>query len=532
MRLRAGVYDSSYTAPVFLNGFTELAECQVSWELPGGVRTITVAVKMSPLAAYSRFREFALQRLVLTDDYCDRPIATGDITFLGYGWGMLILQARGPWWRLYDGLENTLPTSGDDTDDMIEQALGDHASGTVSTDYSNIATLTNKVTKTLPAATCDATSAYKLKDADGLLITGGVLVGDVARDTTGGSFTTVVSLDSEGQLGLADDIFANADGYVIYRPLCSGHTTATLASGLIDAKANFLRSRCANGDYVFNFTDKTQTTINAAVAGATNLSLAADIFTIDEQYTIASSVVYWTPAYEGVPVADVISEMVGYGDGSGAPVYFWLEEPGFAGARTPAKARAHLEVYSATATADWQVWRRDLAGAPQIGRDFGNLATSVTALYGKAAITSAATNNTSIYWTRERAITGRAATSWLADEAASVYVNRESDAVLRRSWTIGARRIWDGSGFQWPLWRMLISGGYLRLNDAYPEVSLAAAGYDRERQGRIMTMDYNYRSNRMRVTLDDDTRADRRMRELGYDEAINRRLRQTMQPYL
>lgn len=529
-RLFAEVYDDSYSSPVLLDALPNIGDLGISWEVPFGVREIRLTAKMSPLAAYEKYRRYALQRLALHDHYIDRPVATADITYLGYGWGHLILRAKGPAWRLYDGLENTAATSGDNTDDIVKRALTDHAS-IVNSDQTNIAATTAAVTQTLPSSqTTTATTAGKLEDSGANFQTNLIQIGYIALNNTDSTWTTVTAIDSETVLSVAEDIFTIGENYTLWRPIARGTTTATLASTLIDSNADFLRVYADSNCAAFNATDKTPIGIAATIT-KTTLALDADIFTVDEQYIIGQRILLWHPPYEGSPVADVISEMVGYGNGSGAPVYFWLEDGGFQGGHLPEKPRPHLVAYSSTAEADWQVWRRDMRRA-EIGRDFGNLATSVTTLFGNASESTTQTHNTGDYWTRDIVISGRNAIAGLADERASVYVNQQSDAILRRPWVIGCGRIMDGAGFCWPLWRMIAQGGgYLRVNDAFPEAALATAGYDRERQGRIVTLDYSYRRNQMRVVLDDDTRADRRFRELGFDESINRRLRATMTPY-
>ena len=529
MRLTAAVYNDNYAAPVFQAAYADLADVGISWELPGGVRSMTATIKLDRWAAFGKYREYALQRLVLQDGYCDKPVATGDITKLTYGYGKLTIEARGPWWRLYDGLENTIATTADTTDDVIKRALTAHAATTVSADQTHIAATTANCYMTLPSGNTTATTAGKLVDAGATFITSGVVVGDIAFDNTGGSFCTIMAIDDENTLGVTNDIFVNGDAYVIRRPVISGHTTDTLANYIVDQEGPFLKAQIAIGTTVCNLTDTTKTTTAAAAAWRT-IQLTDDIFTKDEQYVIVRASPLWVPPYEGIPVADVVSEMVGYGDGTGAPVYFWLQETAFDVYRRPIPCLPYLELYSATADADWQVWRRDLQRA-EIGRDFANLATSVTALWTAGQQSVAQTNNTSTYWTRQRVVSGRGAVLSMANEKASVYVNTNSDGILRRAWVITAPRIMDGSGFRWPLWRVIAhGGGYLRCNDAFPDAG--TAGYDREKQGRITTMDYSYRNNQLRVTLDDDTRADRRFRDLGYDEAINRRLRVMMQPYV
>ena len=194
-RLHALVFSDSYTAPVFLGAFHNIADVFVSWEIPGGVREFGLVIKLSPLASYEKYRRFALQRIVLMDNNL-QVVATGDITFLGYGYGTLILKAKGPWWRLYDGMENTQAAASDNTDDVLMQALTDHASGTVDvSDYSNIVGTSASCHQQMSTGTADGTTANKLVHSAATFQTDLIQEGDVAYNSTDGTFASVLAVD-------------------------------------------------------------------------------------------------------------------------------------------------------------------------------------------------------------------------------------------------------------------------------------------------------------------------------------------------
>lgn len=67
----------------------------------------------------------------------------------------------------------------------------------------------------------------------------------------------------------------------------SGTTTATTGFKLVDGGAGFTNGDVAVGQNVYNLTDGTSTTVSA-IDSATQLSLAADIFTSGEDYKIAT----------------------------------------------------------------------------------------------------------------------------------------------------------------------------------------------------------------------------------------------------
>ena len=89
------------------------------------------------------------------------------------------------------------------------------------------------------------------------------------------------------------------------------------------------------------------------------------------------------------------------------------------------------------------------------------------------------------------------------------YSDRFANPVPQAAFTIGAGRIKDGNGARWPLWRMLINPGYIRINDLFPGLGLFAVTVDNLTTFRITALDYDYKSNTMRVTPDNtDQRID------------------------
>ena len=69
---------------------------------------------------------------------------------------------------------------------------------------------------TLQYGTATATLANFLVDTSVNFILAGVSVGDYVRDISGAAVTTVTSV-SKTQLGVANDIFANTDNYLVYK---------------------------------------------------------------------------------------------------------------------------------------------------------------------------------------------------------------------------------------------------------------------------------------------------------------------------
>lgn len=242
----------------------------------------------------------------------------------------------------------------------------------------------------------------------------------------------------------------------------------------------------------------------------------------------------YTLPVQGLHVGRLIEEMLLAGDGNGNALFFWIQPAVFDNDGKPQKPIAYMEAASTSASVDWQVWRRDkVVGSNVLARDIGDLATSVTALYdnaGTTAETAAATNNTSVYWTRKRAVSARGVTATMAAEVRDTESARLSEAQMRRSFTLGAREIMTGDGAKWPLWRLLIDGGYMRDNDQGPDKGLFDLSMDYKRVGRITDMRYGHRGRQLSMTLNGDVALDAMLATLGYNWRMVDQLKRELVP--
>lgn len=74
--------------------------------------------------------------------------------------------------------------------------------------------------------------------------------------------------------------------------------------------------------------------------------------------------------------------------------------------------------------------------------------------------------------------------------------------VLQQAFVLSSPRIRDGNGALWPLWTPLFmpsGSAYFRANDIFPEAALFDTSDDREKAFMAVTMDYEYRDNRLRI---------------------------------
>lgn len=288
------------------------------------------------------------------------------------------------------------------------------------------------------------------------------------------------------------------------RPVLDG---TIIGAGLLNGRVHLV----AAGPWWRLFDDYEKSNPGAVNSDAfikTALTNHAAIVNSDQSNICATTVDmtdFTLPAH-GLHPGRIIEEMILAGDGSGNPLVFWLQPMLFDRDGKPQKPVAYLVAYSDTADINWQVWARDkVADSNVLTSDIGDLATSVTALWNDAGVsteTAAATNNTATYWTRKRAVSARGmSTAAAAQEVRDAELARLSNPQIRREFALGAQEIMDGNGGRWPLWRMLAGGGYIRDNDAQPSRALFDLSLDYERVGRITTMRYNHGARQLQVAL-------------------------------
>ncbi len=115
-------------------------------------------------------------------------------------------------------------------------------------------------------------------------------VGDVVKNTTASTSTTIIRVVSDTELSIAANRFpTTGDGYSVERfdgsaVNASGTTTSTTALKLVDSGASFL-STVNEGDLVINTTD-TQHSYVVSVDSDTELTIYDDIFVSGEGYQI------------------------------------------------------------------------------------------------------------------------------------------------------------------------------------------------------------------------------------------------------
>lgn len=119
---------------------------------------------------------------------------------------------------------------------------------------------------------------------------------------------------------------------------------------------------------------------------------------------------------------------------------------------------------------------------------------------------------TADYWSVDVAEFESSMTETQANQYRTALLN--TDPTQRQSFVVTAPTIRDGSGVRWPLWEVIAQGGgYIRINDLYPASALFGTSLDTLSTFFITALDYDYKSNALRVQVDNpDARLDARLR--------------------
>lgn len=484
MTLYADLWDNDYASPGHVARLGEVLDLSADWGLPGGLKSFTVPVlRRGRAAVYTSYSEWDGYRLIISDHFGDRPILDGTVVDLQPRGSIVIVTASGPIWRLFDDLEKDAPGASDVSSDVIKTALTDHAT-IISSDQSNIVTTTMPATGfTLPVQGMHV----------GRLIEEMLLAGDGSGnpllfwlefppfDVEGKPQKPVAHLEA---LAAGSDV----DWQVWARDKVVGSNS--LGRDISDL-ATSVTATYRDPDNIY---DTNQGILAYQVSG-TELSDSGQSFTA--WATTVGQAIY---RVEITNTDD--TECRGYlgATTSSTQIKVYknrqLSTAGFTGANPSGKTPASYRIYKTDPTEE----------------------------------TAAATNNTSRYWTRKRPVSSRGMPdATTAGHVRDVELARLSEAQLRRSFVLGAREVMAGAGGRWPLWRLLMSGGYMRDNEIGPEAGLFDLSLDYKRVGRITSMSYNHGLGQLHVILGESTRLDAVLAKFGYDwrlaEQIGRQLR-------
>jgi hypothetical protein len=135
--LQALLYDNDLASPAWVGTYSNIGDISISWGIHGGIQSYSHNITMSPISAWSFFKNYTGYRLTLVDQYCDRPIADGliyqpSITNTG-----IHVACRGFWANHFDQYYVNTVTDADSTTDVIKDALTTNVPA-VSSDQDNM----------------------------------------------------------------------------------------------------------------------------------------------------------------------------------------------------------------------------------------------------------------------------------------------------------------------------------------------------------------------------------------------------------
>lgn len=490
MTLRADIWDNDYDSPTHLLRLGQVSGLGVTWGLPGGLLQAGVTVYEPGAGAYRIYKKHVGMRLIVSDGFCYRPIVDARITAPTLYDDEVGLAADGPIWDLEGDYEATAPGSSDTTSDAIKTALTDHAQF-LSSDLRAVCATTvpaEGINIPIEGLTLRRYIEEMLRGGDGNGYGLVFWIEPAPFDDLGKPQKPVAKMTSLSPI-LASR--SDLDWQVWQRDKVRG-------SEQISRDIRDLATRTAatyrNPDYVW---DSEQGTLSYE---ASNLELKDT----------------------GQDFGDW--EMAG---GDGQAVYMVKivntndsECEAYLGAKTSA---TQIKCYK-----DRMLTEAGFTGAKPNSKTPETY--RILRVDGQA-ITGWATNNASTYWTRSKAVSASGLSTAAAAEAVrDAELERLSNPQLRQTFTIGSREIRDGAGYSWPLWHMLVGGGYLRDNEVGPDDGLFDLGMDYLRVGRITSLRYDHSRRQMQVGLGEDPGLDTLLSKFGYNYRLLDQLGRTLIP--
>lgn len=206
-----GAAPALYAARVNSSGeivemFPDVANVGARWALPGGIQNLEITVKPRDRRdAFNRYRYNIGDRIILFDDFIDKPIVGGWIMKGGFDGRSIAYSCGGAWKRHSDIPVTTAPTNTDDTDTYLKDTvLAAVLSGGIDT--------TN-------------------------IMSTGVVIGDYAIDTLKGTYPDRIV---EDLLRMGDSSGNIIDYWLAERPFLSDMT--------IQLPAAYLQARSSSSD--------------------------------------------------------------------------------------------------------------------------------------------------------------------------------------------------------------------------------------------------------------------------------------------
>jgi hypothetical protein len=115
-----------------------VSNIRILWEIPGGVQAVELDYATTQLSAYDFYKRYLGYRLIISDQYCDRPVAEGwlyGVAIAPFGNSLL---CRGPWFRHFDRYDTHSAKMTQTTTEILKDSLSNYVP-ILSDDFAHIA---------------------------------------------------------------------------------------------------------------------------------------------------------------------------------------------------------------------------------------------------------------------------------------------------------------------------------------------------------------------------------------------------------
>jgi len=457
-----------------LLGSDHISDINILWELHGGLRTVALEWAASKISAYQFYRKHLGHRLLILDQYLDRPVADALITGIAISGTGIRIVANGAWFLHSDELYNF---DADSKDSQQGATLVYNPTGQSFQDADQVFT---------DWQTASGSAAYEIwiVNSDNS-VTFGFL---------GAAFTTTNANDS---IYVYDDYALTSAGWNGEDP-----TAKTASSYTIIICYNY-----------YTTTDVIKDALSKVPFISTGQAF------IEETSTVIS---YWEPPIEegGLYPAEVIEKLSAMSDSTNRQWNYWVVSGGM-NAGLPSDPIPHFAPQSTDGGHDWGVKTWMLSGdsftaerniqelrnkIKIIYSDMEN--ENVLAIYPNTGAYVEDSMSQERYWSREALISGGTLDAEMAEYYANLYINKYKDSMFVNSFTISSPYIYDSAESEWPLWTPIkLSRSYFRFLDLFPDAGSLGESWDRKLVSQAMTMEYSSANNELRVVLDTEDNA-------------------------
>ena len=478
MPLYARVFTNNITTPVFLEEFTDIVEdINFVWALHGGLQSMEITLSCSFMRAYIFYRRYLGKRIVIDDQVGDRPVGDGFLTEVTLNKNGAILIVSGFWFRHSDQMY-----AFDDTDweyslapignyyvyNPTGESIVDYNDAGVSQDFSDYESSGDPATYYIEVLNTDGTYCW------GFL---------------GAAFTTYAANDS---------IYV----YTNYDLSTPGWNETSVSGKTIESYAVYL---------VYDYK-----TTSECIEDALDSDVpAVSTYHVNIDDTGIPIGRYAPPIEEGgIYPGEFIEKMASMSNGNNKQWNYWLANNEY-NLGVPRKPVPYFKEQLDDGSFDWIIDDASISADTDVAtRGITEMRNYVRVLYrdmNDADLikpTDPASDTVSIanFWLREVMISGGDNVEETANKYRDLYLNDFKEPRLGLPIEINSAKIQDKSGNPYPLWAPIkYNAMYFRYTNLFPEYGMTNRSADGVYTGQAMNMEYSYKSNSLKITLDTES---------------------------